>query len=147
MQENLLIIESMRIDGTEIFYESNRPGVSNLHLLLENIKTASMEPGSAGTNSDLKTIIRKLEIGSGVINGNSVKTPEKVKRVSIPPVEIFNIGQAQGGLSTEEVARVVAGELVHTILRTVANSRLDIAIKPTDTKWLDAVKKDLQPDA
>lgn len=142
--ENLLVIESMQINTPHISLETNNPGDSNIHMLLKNINTVSHENDTAVQNKELRIIINELTISNGVIKASPIEKPQQFLNISLPLVTVAGIGRAQGGISPEDAARIVAGEMFNSAVKTAMNSRVYQKLKAEDKTWLEGIRKNLE---
>jgi len=142
IQQNPVIIESIRINSPTIFYEGHGPGGSNMEVLLKNIENATAVKNTTGTDKKPGIIIGKLEFSGGLIKASSMATPHNIKNVGLPVIEILGIGRSKGGVSMEEATTQVAYELISGIISAVVKAGADRVIKNDGV--LDSVREHLK---
>ena len=142
VHEGLLVIKSLQIENPWISFEGNVPGDSNMHLLLDNLKSASAGNGSTPYDKDLKIIIEKLKVNRGVIQANAPETPDRIVKVKLPDFEISGIGRSQNGISINEATSIIAGELINAVVRTALKQAVYQRLKGDNKQFLDVLLKD-----
>jgi len=65
LSQDVLVIESIRIQNPQIFFEGNSSGGSNMQTLLDNMESGTSEESGASDNKELKMIIDQF-----AFNGN-----------------------------------------------------------------------------
>lgn len=122
-----IVIDEIRISDSQVVYEINTSGTSNIGVLKKNIegykanapRKAQGEQKTQG--EDMKFIIKKLVIESGRIDVRVAALGDKPKIVSLQRVELTDIGKP-GGASPSQLAQQVLTALVEDVGREVAQA-------------------------
>jgi hypothetical protein len=77
---------------------------SNLAALMDHLPKA--EPGAEKTEGK-KFLIHKVRIENGTVRFRSDALPGGAKTLTLPPIELENVGTAEGGASTAQIARIL----------------------------------------
>jgi hypothetical protein len=86
---------------------------SNLSTLMDQLPKA--EPGADKTEGK-RFLIHKLRIGEGTVKFRSDKLPGGTRTLTLPPLDLENVGTAEGGASTAQILRVVLQSLATAAL-------------------------------
>ncbi len=104
-----IIINKVTIDSPQITYEVNMSGDNNLQTIQKNVGGGSSS--SSGENSR-NVVIKDLYIKNGevsvthnLLNGDKLKAP-------LPTIHLQNIGEKNSGVSPEQLAARVIGEMI-----------------------------------
>lgn len=125
-----IIIDEIRIDRPEVYYEINKAGESNIKVLQKNIaqSTRGSDEASAGSGDSQgpNVVIRKLIIEGGKVDARVAALGDKSQTASLPPIQLNNIGDpAKGGATGAEVTRQVLSAIIAKVGPAVANMGLD----------------------
>jgi len=77
---------------------------SNLATLMDNLPKS--EPGAEKADGK-KFLIQKLRIDDGTVKFRSDSLPGGTKTLTLPPIELENVGTAEGGATTGQIARIL----------------------------------------
>ncbi len=118
--QNPVIIDEVIIRSPTVFYEINKSGVSNVDILKKNIvhSTGGMEKpkASAGkSGEELKMIIRRLVIEGGRAQVKVAALGGVEQTVSIPRLQLTNIGKKSKGATAAEVARQIVKAMTNAV--------------------------------
>jgi len=140
--EDVLVIESIRVDNPKIVFEGEEDGGSNMQTLLDNIDSAPSE-GSAGGQAQgeaAKMIIERFEFSGGQVKATTALKPDEVVDINLPPIQMSGIGKAEGGVSADVVAKQISTKLVKTVIREAAKQSLNKVIEKKSKGLLDKLK-------
>lgn len=107
MAQYLVMINNVLVDGPHIIYEKGDHG-TNFDAILRNIEQYIGEAGNKhnGKGTSTKMIINKLIIRNAKVSLNGTID------VSLPNIELHNIGRKSGGATAAEVVKAIIGELL-----------------------------------
>lgn len=135
MSQDVLLIESIRIQNPQVVFEGNDSGGSNMQTLLDNIESASTGENEGSDNAGLKMIIDRFEFSGGDIKASFPARPGKVSELKLPAIKLADIGRAEGGVTADVVMKKVTTKL--------ANAVIEAALKAEINKAIEKQKKDL----
>ena len=105
---------------------------SNLSTLMDHLSSGK----PAGEKKEgKKFLIRKLKIDSGTVRFRSDLLSEKTRTLTLPPIELENIGTAEGGASMTEVLKV--------LIQTLATAAMNAGEGMLPKELLDNLRGDL----
>lgn len=111
-----VVIDDIDIDAPEFDYET-RITSSNVGDLLANVeRVAGTSAGTATTKSGqpLRFEVRRFRVRNGRVR---LGTASKAVTVPLPPVELTNLGTAQGGITAAQLTTAVVRALTADIVR------------------------------
>lgn len=154
--KDTIVIESIVIDNPEITYEMKTLTESNVTDVLHNVEKNTAAPSaeaktekpaktqktsSAAKEGGKKVVIRKLAVTNGKINAligaGSVKAPLVV---SLPAIEMKNIGEEKQGASVADALNRVIKEILKTASNAVASAQLN-ELRDASAKELKKLQK------
>ncbi len=124
--ENPIVIDKVVIQSPSVFYEINKSGASNVEVLRKNIAKSSgspahsTSPAGKSSNEELKMIIRKLVIEGGKARVKIAALGGMEQSVSIPRLQLTNIGKKSNGATAAEIAQQVSKTLVNSVTGAVS---------------------------
>jgi len=117
LSQDVLVIESIRIQNPQISYEGDEAGGSNMQTLLNNMEGASGD-------------------GSGAADGE----------VNLPAIKLSGIGRSQGGVTADVVVEKVTRKLVNSIVEAALKAGVDEAIEEKKKGFMDKLGEKLKGD-
>ena len=119
-----IIVRSLRMEGPEITFEGDLKG-NNLNKILENVQ--GTEEKAPATKEEKKAQSRKLQVDEFVMTGakvhvNSPLLAGKTATVSIPDINLTNLGQGPEGITPAELTKRVLKELVESTVKSVGSN-------------------------
>jgi hypothetical protein len=120
-----ILIQDIRITGTEVFYEMNSSRLSNLEVLTKNLQgpeSPEKKPAEKKGKKEVKLFIRKLVFEKGRVEARIAGLGEKPIMLDLPRVELTEIGK-NGGAAPDEVARAVVTAIAEQTAKAVARSQ------------------------
>jgi len=123
VMKNPIIIDKVMIHSPAIFYEINKSGVSNMDVLKGNLGQTggtSKSANKGGKGEQLKMIIRKLVVEGGKARVRIAALGNKEQNVTIPRIQLTDVGKKSGGATAAEVARILGKHLVKNVKGSVA---------------------------
>ncbi len=138
-----LIIDTINVNAPKILYEVNAVGNANLQELQKNISAAS--PKSDGSEkTSRKVIIKNLYINDGEITVSHALLKGEDIKTDLPPIHLKNIGENGSGVTPQQVAKVVLGEVVRQAAKSgqakVARELIEKKLGDSAGKAEDSVK-------
>lgn len=126
VNEPVLVINSLVIDGPRITYEATPQG-DNLRTLQANIARNTgaeedQDEDEADDEGGRKVIIEQLLIRSGQINVSHYLMADQVVNVNLPELEMTDLGSRSGGATVAEVASQILEYLSQQAYRAAMNS-------------------------
>jgi hypothetical protein len=88
---------------------------NNLSALMDNLSSGQKSP-SSGTSSGKKFLIHRLRVEEGKVWFKSDLLSGGPRSVTLPPLQLENIGTAEGGATTREI--------LHTLLQSLTSAAL-----------------------
>lgn len=115
--EDVLLIPSIVIDAPRITYEKNGD-LSNFDALQRNVEKAVGSGKNEGAESS-----KKMIIGSFVIR-NAQVSYHGVLDLTLPDIELHNIGKKSGGATSAQVVKAIVTELNNKLMLAVAKAAI-----------------------
>lgn len=135
LNQNPIMIDEVIISMPSIMYEINKSGKSNVDVLIDNLAMADdlANSNSDGRDGDLKMIIGKLIVERGRIKVRVSALSDAEQSMTLPTIEIFDIGKKDGGMTSVEVARLLSSKLLDSVNSSVAQLDVEQYLeKPAD---------------
>ena len=119
-----VIVRSLRMEGPEITFEGDLKG-NNLSKILENVQ--GTEEKAPATKEEAKAKSRKLQVDEFVLTGakvhvNSSLLAGKTATVSIPDINLTNLGQGPEGITPAELTKRVLKEILDGTIKSVGGN-------------------------
>lgn len=119
-----VIVRSIRVESPEITFEGGL-NENNLNKILENVQ--GTEQKAPATKEEKKATSRKLQVDEFVLTGakvhvNSPLLAGKTATVSIPDINLTNLGQGPEGITPAELTKRVLKEVVESTVKAVGSS-------------------------
>ncbi|OIO70558.1 MAG: hypothetical protein COW19_06945 [Zetaproteobacteria bacterium CG12_big_fil_rev_8_21_14_0_65_55_1124] len=147
--KNPVVIDELIISSPQVFYEIDKSGASNLDALKRNL-AASSRPASSGSaaeksagGDEVKIIIRRLVIEGGQASMRIAALSGKQQSVTLPRIELTDIGKKSGGATALEVAQLLS----NTMLKNVQGAVMGVGVQQYLGKSVDELKGNLQKGA
>jgi uncharacterized protein involved in outer membrane biogenesis len=140
LNEDVLVIESIRIQNPRISFEVDENGENNMQTLLNNIESGASEGGDEAQGEALKMIINEFEFSGGQVNASSKLKPGEDVDLKLKTIKLSNIGKAQGGVTADVVAQEITSELVGAVIGAAAKAGISKSIEKKTKSFLDKLK-------
>jgi len=142
--EDVLVIESIRVDNPKIVFEGEEDGGSNMQTLLDNIDSAPSGGSSSGQaqGEAAKMIIERFEFSGGQVKASTALKPGEVAEINLPAIDMSGIGKAEGGVTADVAAKQISTKLVKTVIREAAKQSVNKVIEKKTKGLLDKLKGD-----
>jgi len=140
IMQSPIIIDKVTIRSPLVFYEINQSGVSNVDVLKKNMNQAGGASSGAGKGEGgkpLKMIIRKLVVEGGKVRVRIAALGNKEQNVTIPRIQLTDVGKKTGGATAVEVAQILGQYLI----RNVKGSVIKLGVRQYLGKSADMFKK------
>jgi uncharacterized protein involved in outer membrane biogenesis len=123
-----VIIRSLRMEAPEITFEGDLKG-NNLSKILENVQ--GTEEKTPATKEEAKAKTRKLQVDEFVLTGakvhvNSPLLAGKTATVSIPDINLTNLGQGPEGITPAELTKRVLKEVIEGTVKSIGANLGDL---------------------
>ena len=145
--ENPIVIDELIISAPQVFYEINKAGASNLDALKKNLGSSSDASASSSekpaSGDELKMVIRKLVVDKGQASMRIAALGDKQQSVSLPRIELTDVGKKSGGATALEVAQVLS----NAMLKNVQGAVMGAGVQQYLGKSADELKKNLNKQA
>jgi hypothetical protein len=115
---NLIVLHKVLIDGPNIIYEKGDGG-SNFDTIQHNVE--AYLGGGEKKGKDDKGERKKVVIDSFIIRNAKINYGGKID-LSLPDIELHNIGKQSGGTSPAQVIKTIIAELNAKIIPALANT-------------------------
>jgi len=145
---NPVVVDELIISAPQVFYEIDKSGASNLDALKRNL-AASSSPSSAPAaekpagGDTIKVVIRRLVVEGGQASLRIAALGNKQQSVSLPRIQLMNVGKKSGGATALEVAQLLS----NTMLKNVQGAVMGAGVQQYLGKSVDELKKNLQKGA
>ena len=117
--QDIVMIHKVLLDAPHIIYEKGDHG-SNLDAIQRNVEQyLGVNGGKDSKSTDKKMIIDSLVISNAKVSYNG-----KLE-LTLPDIEMRNIGKNTGGANSAQVVKAVCDELVKQILLTIPKAAAD----------------------
>ncbi len=141
LNQNPIIINEVVISGPSVLYEINRSGRSNVDVLKSNLAQSNSR---ADSNSDdpedgLRMVIRKLTIEGGRATVQIKALGGRKQTVTLPTIELSDIGEKSGGVTSVEVTRILSSKILEAVSSSL--TRLNTGQHPGES--VDTFKKNI----
>jgi hypothetical protein len=143
LNQNPIVIEEIIISAPSVIYEINKSGTSNVDLLKNNLSQSAGGTDSDGGGNELKMIIRKLLIEGGKAKVRIAELGDAQQTISLPTIQITDVGKKSGGATAAEVAQIISSKLLGNVKNSVAILGVDKYLG----KSADMFKKDVMDTA
>lgn len=146
LNEDVLVIDTIRIRDPQIFFEGDADGDSNLQTLLENIKSGSSkkskkgDDGTSAEGEDKKIIINLFEMSGAQVNAVTEMKPGEPTKIKLPVIKMSGIGKPQGGVTADVVANEITFEMISVTLNAAAKAGIKKAIEKKSKGFLEHLK-------
>jgi len=140
VMQNPIIIDKVTIRSPLVSYEINQSGVSNVDVLKKNLGKIGGASGSVDKSEGgepLKMIIRKLVVDGGKARVRIAALGNKEQDVTIPRIQLTDVGKKSGGVTAAEVAQILGKHLV----KNVKGSVVKLGVQQYLGKSADMFKK------
>jgi len=147
--QNPVVIDEVIISAPQVFYEIDKSGASNLDGLKRNLAASSSPASSASAaekpagGNEMKIIIRRLVVEGGQASMRIAALGGKQQSVSLPRIELTDIGKKSGGATALEVAQLLS----NAILKNVQGAVMGAGVDQYLGKSVDELKQNLQKGA
>jgi len=145
--ENPVVIDELIISAPQVFYEINKAGASNLDALKKNLGPLSDSSASSSekpaSGDELKMVIRKLVVEKGQASMRIAALGDKQQSVSLPRIQLTDVGKKSGGATALEVAQVLS----NAMLKNVQGAVMGAGVQQYLGKSADELKKNLNKQA
>ena len=127
-------VEQLRIVKPEVTLEFVGTK-NNLSALMDNLPKGEPGAETPEKKEQKKFLIHKLRIDSGTVKFRSDSLPGGTKTVTLPSIELENVGTAEGGATTAQILRVV--------LQTLGTAALNAGEGLLPKELLNSLRGDL----
>lgn len=113
-----ILIEEIRVQAPQVYYEINRSGESNVLEIKKRLgQGGGSKNGQEQTGPHL--IIRRLIIEQGRVEGRVAAIENRTFSAQLPRIELTGLGEETNGAPAGQIAREVASALVQRASATV----------------------------
>ena len=146
LNEDVLVIKSIKIRDPQINFEGDADGGSNMQTLLDNINSGSSansktkDEGGSDEGEDKRMIINTFELRGAQVNAITEMKPGEPTQINLPPIEMSGIGNAQGGVTADVVAKEITIEMIGATLNAAAKAGIKNAIEKKAKGFFDKLK-------
>lgn len=146
LNEDVLVIKSIKIRDPQINFEGDADGGSNMQALLDNINSGSSansktkDEGGSDEGEDKRMIINTFELRGAQVNAITEMKPGEPTQINLPPIEMSGIGNAQGGVTADVVAKEITIEMIGATLNAAAKAGIKNAIEKKAKGFFDKLK-------
>ncbi len=143
LQKNPIVINRLVVNQPQVFLELNEEGKSNLNVLKKNVQTYTADGGTPeqAPTEPVRFIIRKLVFAGGRVSASSTLRPDEPVVTDLPPFEMNDLGQAQGGASGASLAREVLQRLLQHAARAAGRVGAEAAKQRLEEKARETIDK------
>jgi hypothetical protein len=146
MNDEVLVIESIRIKNPVISYEADASGKSNMQALLDGMDNAPEGDGSTSDSKASKMIIDRFEFSGALVNATSDAKPGESLELKLPALKMSGIGRSEGGVTADVVVNQIANELVNAVIAAAVKAGVNKAIEEKKKGFMDKLGKKLKGD-
>ena len=146
MNEDVLVIESIRINNPKISFEGTASGGSNMQSLLDNIDSAPESEGGAEEGKGLKLIIDNFEFSGGVVRASSEAKPGEQLDLTLPAIKMSGIGRSQGGVTSDVAIKQITNELLNAVIVSAVKAGVSKALEEKKKGFMDKLGDKLKGD-
>lgn len=140
LNEDVLVINAIRIQNPKINFEGTADGGSNMQTLMDNIDSHASDSSSEASSDELLMIINSFELSGAQVKAISEMKPGEPTEIKLPAIKMSGIGKGQGGVTAEVVAQEITHELISTVLNAAAKAGIQKAIEKKKQGFLDKLK-------
>jgi hypothetical protein len=146
--KNPVVIDELIVSTPEVFYEINNSGISNVEALKKNLGSSSSESATSSntkpaSDGELKMIIRRFVVEGGKANMRIAALGDKQQSVTLPRIQLTDIGKKSGGATALELAQVLS----EAMLKNVQGAVMGAGVQQYLGKPADEFKQNLQSGA
>ena len=146
MSQDVLVIKSIIIQNSQVVFEGDNSGGSNMQTLLDNMESEPTEDGEASDNAALKMIIDQFVFNGGWINASTPAKPGELTKLKLPAIKLSGIGRAEGGVTAEVVMNQVTTELINGVIEAALKSEIAKRIEKEKQGFMDKLSDKLKGD-
>ena len=139
LSEDVLVIDSIRIQNPVIVFEGDESGGSNMQTLLNNMESNSSDSGTA-EGEEIRIIIDRLEFSGGLVKVSSPAKPGEVTDIKLPGIKMSGIGRKQGGVTPDVAIEKITREFLNEIIAAAARAGVNKAIEKKKKSFFDKLK-------
>jgi hypothetical protein len=127
VMSDVIVVDEVNIQAPVITFEGGLTGENNLSKILDNLNASSATQEKQKTEApatakkEKKFIVKKLVFEGGIIN-LSLKGVGSAPPVPLPPLNLTDIGTAQNGVTSAELAQAIMKPLVAEVLTAVVQN-------------------------
>lgn len=127
LNQNPIMIDKVIISAPSVLYEINKSGRSNVDVLKNSMARAgSRADGDSGDHKDdLRMIIRTLIIEKSSVKVHIAALGDSGRGVNLPTITMADVGKKSGGVTSVELARILASRLLDGVASSVARLNAD----------------------
>ncbi len=140
MSQDVLVIESIKVENPKVVLEGNANGGSNMQTLLNNIDSGPSDSASGAPGEQTKMVIESFVFSGGHVKASTALKPGEVMEIDLPTVKITGIGSTQGGVTADVVAKEITGKLVTAVIKSAAKEGLNKVIEKKAKGLWDKIK-------
>jgi hypothetical protein len=140
--EDVLVINTIRIQNPRINYEGDAKGGSNMQTLLNNIEKSSSGGSPESGGEELKMIVNNFELSGAQVKGTTKLKPDTPIDFKLSTIKMSNIGKAQGGVTADVVAEEITRKIVSAVISSAAKAGINKVIEEKSKGLLDKLKRE-----
>jgi uncharacterized protein involved in outer membrane biogenesis len=145
VNKEVLLIKSIKISNPKINFEGDADGGSNMQTLMDNMDSGSSEEtesssGEASESDAKRMIIDRFEFSGGLVHAISEAKPGEEVDMKLPPISMSGIGKAEGGATTDVIAKEITNELVGAVIKAAAKAGISKEVEKRKKSFLDRLK-------
>lgn len=120
LAKDVILIHRIAVASPRISYEAGSGGQSNFDVILHGVEQHRGKED--GKSSGKKLIVEHLEIRDIKVSYSPILLEGKGFEISLPDIELRDLGKAKGGITPGELVRIVTDALMTRMTRAITNT-------------------------
>ncbi|MFK8050197.1 MAG: hypothetical protein AB8B81_17345 [Halioglobus sp.] len=147
LREPVIVISQVSIDGAKLIAEQKGKN-TNLGQLLKNMERDSgskkSPPAGESSSQDIRLMLKKFDF----LNARATVVSEitETQSIEIPDIRETNIGDTKKGLTPDQLAQTLLGNIVKKVQKSVTRYLRDLGVEAVEKKLTEKLKEKLSAD-
>jgi len=147
LRDPVIVISQVSIDGAKLIAEQKGEN-TNLGQLLKNMEKDSGSktppPAEESSSQDIRLMLKKFDF----LNARATVVSEitETQSIEIPDIREINVGDTKKGLTPDQLAQTLLGNIVKKVQKSVTRYLRDLGVEAVEKKLTEKLKEKLSAD-